>query len=422
MKTITWPQLWPEQKLVATEAAHSRAAEALRQAELALERIDQPSALCVALKAEIVAEGRRFLAADTREEMDLIDSRRGRLYEALCNEEIKHDVTQPERWDALEKEIALLTDALRKTREELAYVKLRVEMASNSNAPGPIHVYGTLSEAARAICPVRMEKNQLGETYAQVAGARIRITSDASLTSLPPSSLSWVLDSEPCHAFLPPAPTEILARVVYIEEDDEILVRASADVRVPVSPQLSGYPDVSYVQVFGSLDSALRPYVDSLRALASMDISDEKPLPLLGEVVRDACRKLAVETAGHPKFLPGQRRLHEGQIAELIGVYWQALIDAPWEASIAGSYALLKHRCARGETPNVFACEIQGHFGFRVRTSDHDWITGEVYCPPEHFSPAKFPEQEVVNRPMGQDWVAELGPVKFLIRGKTSRS
>lgn len=184
MKTKTWLELWPEQKLIAAEAAHSRVAEALRQAELALRRIDQPSALCVALKAEIEAEGRRFLAADTREEMDLIDSRRKQLYEAQCKEEIKHDATQPERWDALEKEITLLTDALRKPREELAHVKLRVEMASNPNAPGPIHAYGTLSEAARAICPVSIEKNQLGETYAQVAGARIRITEDASLTSL----------------------------------------------------------------------------------------------------------------------------------------------------------------------------------------------------------------------------------------------
>ena len=26
------------------------------------------------------------------------------------------------------------------------------------------------------------------------------------------------------------------------------------------------------------------------------------------------------------------------------------------------------------------------------------------------------------NRPLGPDWLAELGPVKFLIRGETSRS
>jgi hypothetical protein len=421
MKTITWPELWPEQRLIAAEAAHSRASEALRQAELALKRINQPSALCVALKAEIVAEGQRFLAADTREEMDQIDFRRKQLYEAQCIEEIKHEETQPERWDALEKEIILLTDALGKPQEELAHVKLRVEMASDSNAPGPIHAYGTLSEAARAICPVRIEKSQLGETYAQVAGARIRIKGHASLTSIPPSSLQWVLDSDPSNAVVPPAPTKILSRVVYIEEADVILVRENADARVQVSPQLSSYPDVSYVQVFGSLDSALRHYVDELRALQFIDISDGKPLPLLGEVIRDACQKIAADTVGDPKFLPGQRRLSDGQIYKLVGAYWRGFLDAPWEESTEGSYALLKYLCTRDETPSFFSYDTHGHFGFRVLTPDHEWITGEIYCPPEYFSPAKFPELEVINRPLGKDWLAELGPVKFLIRGKRSR-
>jgi hypothetical protein len=318
-----------------------------------------------------------------------------------------HEDTRPARLAALEEEIARRRDALAEAGHEKDNVRIRCEMARDYNAPGPIYSFETLSEAIWAICSVGIERNQSGEAYAQVEGVTLRITDDALLAGLPPSSLSWVLNSQPGNTVVPPAAAKIFARAVYIEASDQILVR-------------EGFG--RYADLFGSLDGALCPYVDELRALGSADVFDAKTLPLLGEIIRDACRKLAIDTAGRPKFLPGQRRLRERQIDELIGVYWQAFIDAPWEASIAGSYALLKHRCARGETPNVFACEIQGHFGFRVRTPDHDWITGEVYCPPEHFSPAKFPEHEVVNRPMGQDWVAELGPVKFLIRGKTSRS
>jgi hypothetical protein len=153
-----------------------------------------------------------------------------------------------------------------------------------------------------------------------------------------------------------------------------------------------------------------------------VDLFDGKPLPLLGEVIRDACRKIAADTAGDPKFLPGQRRLSDGQIYKLVGAYWRVILDAPWEESTEGSYALLKYLCTRDETPSFFSYGTHGHFGFRVLTPDHEWITGEIYCPPEYLSPTEGPELEVINRPLGKDWLAELGPVKFLIRGKTSRS
>ena len=421
MKTKTWPELWPMQRQIAAEAAYSHAAESLRQAEVALRRIDEdPSARCVAIQAEIEEISKDYWQKEgneegpwgrvrntTQAERDLIDSRREELEQALSQAEREHECARPARLAALEEEIARRMDALAEARHEKDNIKIRCEMARDYDAPGPIYSFETLREAIWAICPVRIERNQLGETYAQVEGVTMRITHDALLAGLPPSSLGWVLNSQPGNAAFPPAAAKIFARAVYIEASDQVLVREDFG---------------RYAYLFGSLDGALCPHVDELRALESIDISDEKPLPLLGEIIRDACRKLAVDTAGNPKFFPGQRRLRARQIDELIGVYWQAFIDAPWEASIVGSYALLKHRCARGETPNVFACETQGHFGFRVRTPDHDWIMGEIFCPPEYFSPAQFPEQEVVNRPMGQDWVAELGPVKFLIQGKTSRS
>ena len=427
MKTITWPEIWPHQRLTAAKAAHSTALEALRQAERALGRINQePSARCVAIQEEIdelsgrywqqeeIHEGRRNYRNTSHEERDLIDSRREQLEHALSAAEMEHEDTRPARLAALEEEVVRVTAALGEARDELEYIKPRVEMAQSYDAPGPIYFFRTLSEAARALCPVRIEKNPLGETYAHVEGVRIRITGDASLASIPPSSLSWIPKSDQ-HGETAPE-MQIHAHVVYIADGDEVLVRRNG-VR-------NGVFVKEYARFFDSLDAALQPFVSELRGLESVEISDTKELPVLGELIRDTCQKIADDTAGQPKFLHGQRRLQEWQIDELIGAYWKPFINGPWDAGITGSYALLKHRCGRGETPNVFAFETHGHFGFRVRTPDHDWIIGEIYCPPEHFSPTKTPDPAMLTNldSPGDAWLAELGPVKFCIRKATSRT
>lgn len=414
MKTITWPELWPKQKLIAAEAAHSCAVEALSQAELKLERIDdEPSARCVAIQEEIDKVHQLLCACDNKQE-DLLQTRRNQLEQALFHAETEHENTRPARLAALKEEVACRSDALGEAEDERDQVERRVEIAYLAHDAGPIHSYATLGEAARAMCPVHIAKNQLGETYAQVEGVRIRITGDAMLASLPPSSLSWALNSNPSNAVVPPLACHIYDRVVYIEECDRVVVREID------SPRRDGFSP--YADVFGSLQAALRHYVDELRVLESVDISDVKTLPLLGEVTRDACRKIAADTVGDPKFLPGQRRLADGQIYKLVGAYWRAFLDAPWEESTEGSYALLKYLCTRDETPSFFSYGTHGHFGFRVWTPDHAWIRGEIYCPPKYFSPTEAPALEAINRPLGPDWLVELGPVKFLIRGKTSRS
>ena len=109
MKPITWEELWPKQRLIEAEAAHSRAAKALTQAELALERIDQPSARCVAIQTEIDEGNRRYWDA-SHEERDLIDSRREQLEQALSTAEMEHENTRPTRLAALKGKIARRTD------------------------------------------------------------------------------------------------------------------------------------------------------------------------------------------------------------------------------------------------------------------------------------------------------------------------
>ena len=67
-----------------------------------------------------------------------------------------------------------------------------------------------------------------------------------------------------------------------------------------------------------------------------------------------------------------------------VGMYWKAFISSPWSSEITGpAVIMLKHLCVRGiETPDIWTLEHKGHYGFHVRTRDHSWITGNIYCPP----------------------------------------
>jgi hypothetical protein len=154
-----------------------------------------------------------------------------------------------------------------------------------------------------------------------------------------------------------------------------------------------------------------------------LDLASPGKLPMLGEVILEAWEIAAASVSSKKIFHEGQGRLAEAKINDLIGAYWKAFVSAPWEPSIEGSYALLKHRCARGEIPNVYSYDIKGHFGFRVRTPDHDWIIGDIYCPPEHFAPSIVPDPaKLINLASpGDVWRAELGSVKFCIRKTASR-
>ena len=81
-------------------------------------------------------------------------------------------------------------------------------------------------------------------------------------------------------------------------------------------------------------------------------------------------------------------RLTSKQIYDEIGAYWEAFITAPWESTVVGPVAMIKHLCERKiETPHVWSYPIKGHYGLRVRTRDHDWIIVQIYCPPQYLSP-----------------------------------
>ncbi len=215
---------------------------------------------------------------------------------------------------------------------------------------------------------------------------------------------------------------------VYIEESGKVLTTSTKAVATLPSVKAGyqqAFEEVDFSKLIPRLDEALRPelqlrLVDGAYCLGS----SSKDQSLLGQLIDEAWEKARDTIPKLPLFAGGQRRMSMAEINGLIGRYWDAFLASPWEPSIEGTYALLKHRCARGEIPNVYSFEVQGHFGFRVRTPDHDWIIGEIYCPPDHFTPDVAPDPaKLANLNSGGDkWLAELGPVKFCIRKTPSRT
>ena len=111
--------------------------------------------------------------------------------------------------------------------------------------------------------------------------------------------------------------------------------------------------------------------------------------------LKEAIEKIGVSES---TFESRGKRLSEAEIAKEVGAYWEAFINSPWEGTILGDVAMIKHLCERKiETPHVWSHYLKGHYALRVRTRDHDWILAQVYCAPKHLSPkAPISPDEVV--------------------------
>ena len=112
------------------------------------------------------------------------------------------------------------------------------------------------------------------------------------------------------------------------------------------------------------------------------------------------------------------KRLAEPEIIKEFGAYWDAFVNSPWEGSIKGDMAMIKHLCQRNiERPHVWSLPMKGHYGLRVRTRDHDWIKAEIYCPPASLAPSKpIPPDDVVYC---GDMYVRVGPCCIRIIGRS---
>ena len=133
-----------------------------------------------------------------------------------------------------------------------------------------------------------------------------------------------------------------------------------------------------------------------------------------------AIRQFATTT---PVFEPRNKRLSMDLIEKEVGMYWKAFIASPWADEINGpAVIMLKHLCERGiETPHIWTLEHKGHYGFRVRTRDHSWIIGKIYCPPSALSRTSPISEEVVYMPQSSSYsagrIVKVGEAAIYVAG-----
>lgn len=468
MNTITLIEIFDPRPLAEAEAARADAEQALRtiEAVTAAERARITTRLDW-LKREIPGLRQKLLRLKEYirlKERDGLDgsSDKAQLTSteramAEMDAELKEATAKlPEFETHAKKLIAEATVALANTKGAENEVRARIgkiisaHEAFNANPAfglGPIPKFKTLKEAVRHFNPIGFSLADDGAVREAFVGVQVRIhLQKATIEGMVPEPLSWLsgfetFKSTPC----PSRRTHILnAKLVparefndvfysnrrpglqgnhkvifYLEETGQILANHPArTVSMPGKPGSEDFSDL-----FASWEGALALAQEELAKLDPLDPKSEGKLPPMGELIREAWQVAANSVSSKTTFTQGQGRLSESKINDLVGAYWKAFINAPWEPSIEGTYALLKHRCARGEIPNVYSFDIHGHFGFRVRTPDHDWIIGEIYCPPGQFSPVEVQDPaKLTNLGFDEDnWLAELGPVKFCIRTEARR-
>ncbi len=173
--------------------------------------------------------------------------------------------------------------------------------------------------------------------------------------------------------------------------------------------------------ILGSFDEKLAAYGNQLAQGGPLDLESPNPENPLHVLVAQKWQalKLRSEKAAPTKATYG--RLGQEDILKIIGPAWWAFVASPWERGTRGTHALLKHLCLQRKTPHFFSTEHAGHFGFRLRTPDHDWILGEIYCRPDSFEAALEVQPDQTINMEGGYWMSEIGPVKIYIQAEQFR-
>ena len=464
METITLIELFPPQPLAEAEAARVSTERTLRkvEGEVAAERSKIAERLkwldeeipgmqkkLGPLQACILTKERAGM--DSSSDKGLLESAKSKISEFEAElKETKSKLTKHEaRAEELIKEPTIAfnkaAESEKKIRDRIgkAVIAHKAHLANPDIGLGPIPKFKTLKEAVRHFYKIGFSLTDEGAANQAFVGNFIRHDLQSGvIEGMIPNSLSWLSELRefkklPCTAdrtYI--IDTEISSKpefvnlfsneerkvkiLCYIEEYGKVLANyGAACIRMPGKKGAVDFSDL-----FESWEDTLEPFKKELTSANKLDLQAKGDLPMLGEFIREAWKAAAAAAALKHIFRVGQSRLTESKIYDLIGTYWKAFIQSPWEPSVEGTYALLKHRCARGEIPNVYSFDVQGHFGFRVRTADHDWIIGEIYCPPDLFAPGEAPDPaKLTNLDSSSDeWLAELGSVKFRIRKSPSRT
>lgn len=190
-------------------------------------------------------------------------------------------------------------------------------------------------------------------------------------------------------------PQERAKQVVYTHTYDE-------------SPRMKLVDVASYGQ-FEELHVRLRNELPPEGAPVRADTTYEP-----GSVAWAVQQRLLAATVEPQSFRECKHYLRSPDIERILEPHWKAFVRCRWHAGVAGDLALLKHLAEMGEKPKLWNARIEGHYGFRMRTRDHDWLVGELFVFPEDDTEPSDPEWMDVYTESG--WSSTTGRVAVVGR------
>lgn len=417
--------------------------------------VDTQDRLIKSLNEVILVKARGEM--DTEHEQKLLEQAEKRLA-ALKADQVSQADKRAEREAFWHRKIAKAANHCVEAQSELQVMTAKMQKVTQAvdaykenprHGIGPIPRFRTTMDALRALCWVGFVLDGDGTPkYAASALKKVFDLQGGSKVCMLPNDLMW-LGAFPEYKDLPCGlgkvylvETGLVAResftkamlgeldlpdigepfsFFFIEDKSSVLTRhQKATIGLPPSNVSDRRHDtvVDYSDVIASIHDVLEPELGLIEGTYTLG-SSRQINSLLGELIDGAWEKARSTVPSRGSFTAGQPRMSASSIDSLIGRYWEAFLASPWERTIDGSYALLKHRCTRGEFANVYSLDTVGHFGFRVRTPDHDWILGEIYCPPDQFSPKDLIDPSIISNipdAINGRWLSEIGPVKISIR------
>jgi hypothetical protein len=104
------------------------------------------------------------------------------------------------------------------------------------------------------------------------------------------------------------------------------------------------------------------------------------------------------------------------EIEKIVGPFLRKFINAPWTNETSGVLANFKYYCEQGERPRFNNLEVEGLYGFRLRTRDHSWILGQIYIVPEamNYSGPDLKKPEIKDE--GNRMLARMGRMVLFVR------
>lgn len=230
---------------------------------------------------------------------------------------------------------------------------------------------------------VRMGSRR-GAVHAAVKNANGRVSADfrpAALAWLPsPRDLAQALPE--LAAFIEPTSGALWLSTTRLSGDDDGYRRRSS-----VNADMAG-----------ALDEHAR---EQLGEIEPIDLAGSYPDNELAEVVRT---KVLALTVASSQFKPLVEPLTPAEVGARIQTDWASFVACPWAGNVKGALALLKYHAENGEKPRFWSEELDGHFGFRLRTRDHSWLIGQMFIMPGEPAPTVKERMTI-----GANGVASLG-------------